>query len=308
MIKEEHLEIRFNEEYNQYSLYFYSNASYYYCINDCRGRTCYCKDKDWGQGTWDGLLLENSDYLLIMNLYNFIKENINLLIKLNRKNLSKWFNNNKDNFFNKYYGEMYTIMKIKNLYLFEIGFFRIDLYEKIKDEFEKDVMIKNKINLKNTKIENIWDNNNLCKKVYIGDIYLEFNIINFYNHNRIKSLSEISIEIIENILDTYNFLLNKDNFLFNISENILDNISLNLINKLNSKISKYFLIGPNISDLLWTFIRDSENTFDINYFSKKYNIDIEILNKYDNLYFDTSELNEKLEEKLYEYSHILNNF
>ena len=119
---------------NTYYIYLLSKSSRYYCVNDCGSRRCYCKDKDWTQGLWDGKLYYSSNYEKTSNIFYFLKENFEILSNLDRKDLGKWFKKNIDIFINKYYEEELILIKVNTLYLLHIGFFG-KLYTIIKDEF-----------------------------------------------------------------------------------------------------------------------------------------------------------------------------
>ena len=68
--------LKLTEKDNKYYIFFMSQESRYYCINNCGSRTCYCKDKDWAQGLWDGLLHYSSNYQETSNIFYFLKDNL----------------------------------------------------------------------------------------------------------------------------------------------------------------------------------------------------------------------------------------
>lgn len=268
--------LKLTEKDNIYYIFFISNESRYYCINDCGRRRCYCKDKDWSQGLWDGELYYSSNYQKILNIFYFLKDNFEILSNLNRKELGKWIRQNVNDFINKFYEEKLILTKIYTLYLFYVGFFGKELYRTIKNEF-----IKKNSDLLHMKIDSeyIHDNSKyiICKKtIQIGNITLFGDFKYSYDHNsknKIKSLFELIIKQYENRFEIYKFILNTKKFLLNNINikkiNSINDIDVNLIKECNNKQCNYFSIDENISDI----VREITNKKNLDLFYEKYVID-----------------------------------
>jgi len=287
--------LKFTKENNKYIIYLLSERSRYYCINNCGSKRCYCKDKDWSHGLWNGVLYYSSNYQKTSNIFYFLRENFEILCNFDREKLTKWIQKNIETFLNKYYEEKLILIKVYTLYLFYIGFFAEDLYTIIKNKFIKEnndltnIKIKSKYNYDNPKYS-------LCKKtITIGNVKLCHDIIyNYYdNNNKIKSLFQISIEHYENRFVIYHFLLNSKNFLLNNinTKNILCylDINMDLIKECRTKLINYFSINENISNKVREITINNENNMDL--FYEKYNIDENIkdlLKKHgiENIYYD----------------------
>lgn len=284
--------LKFSKINNEYYILMASHESIYYCINNCGSSIrCYCKDKDWSQGLWDGKLYYSSKYEETYNMFCFLKDNFEILCNLDRKKIAKWIKKNIDIFFNKYYEEKLILIKIYTLYLFHIGFFKKSLYTIIKDEF-----IKENNDLLNIIIhsENNYDNPEytLCKKtIKIGDVKLFKDIKYVYGENNVKSSFEICIEHFENRFVMYNFILDNKKFLLNnINPKTIicwTDINIDLIKECRNKLSNYFSINENISYTVIEYV----NKINLDLFYEKYNINENIkdlLKKYniENIYSD----------------------
>jgi len=290
------LKLKKNNDY--YYIYFLSSESNYYCINN-HGIKCYCKDKDWLEGLWDGELYYSSNYEEILNIFYFLKDNFEILSTFNRKKLGAWFRENIYRFINKYYEEELLLTKIHILYLFNIGFFGEKFYTIIKDKF----IIENK-DLLNIKIDTEYNYDNpknisYKKTIKIGDITLYHDVLHDYN-NINKSLFEICIEHYEDRFGMYNFILNSNNFLLNninIENSSYIDIDIDLIQECSNKIYNYFSVNKNISEIIKEFIYDGN----LNLFYEKYSISEDIkdlLQKHDikNIEYFGNKINNIIEE------------
>jgi len=186
------LEIIQNDKY--YDIILQTHASYYYCINDCESRRCYCKDKDWSQGIWDGeLLTYNSDKVFSENLYNFLKENASEIILLNRKKLSKWFDQNEYKYLKKYYSTQVNDILSYIRTLQKVGIFSKDFYDSVKEKFEE-----NHKDILKLVIRTEYNNDLHEQNIFINDLF--FLKIEYNNYdNKCPSLAELSYLNIQEI-------------------------------------------------------------------------------------------------------------
>jgi hypothetical protein len=212
---------------NFYELYLITDSSYYYCINDCGSGSlnCYCKDKDWAQGRWDGELLKYSkDEIFSKNLFNFLKDNSTKIINLNRKKLVKWLEENEYIFMKQYYSKQLNEIYEYFDNSYKKGFLKLDFYESILKEFE----YKNKEILE-TVIRKEYDDSTKKEKIYINDLFfLEIDCI--YTKNKDYSLQELSYKKINEVFRKYEILLNIDKDLFDRDINMYD-IEYNILKK-----------------------------------------------------------------------------
>jgi len=213
---------------NYYQIIFSTKKSYYYCINECGSGQCYCKDKDWSQGTWDGLLLKNcNDQQLAIDIFNYLKNNFNIINNINRPALLLWLKSNLDSFMNIYYLDDLNILKIFVKYLYFIGIFNIYFNKRIRRLFYD-------------KYKNILELN-----ISISDEYTEINsgnnstilIDNNIYDSSIDTLKKKSLQSINNTLYLYNTYIPEIHF---NSDNNIDLNSIN-INELNRYIDSFLM-------------------------------------------------------------------
>lgn len=220
---------------NYYDVHLNTTSSYYYCINDCGLRKCYCKDKDWMQGTWDGeLLMYNSDKVFAENLYNFLKVNFKKIAFLNRKDLSKWIRINFYEYIKTYYS-----VKINNILSYlrnmkEYGIFSKEFYELVSMQFEE----KHKSILE-LSIKKEYDSELNKECIFIDDqlyFIIDYNISD--EANKILSLQELSFNKIEQIFHLHKLIIDLQDDLFREEINI-DDISYEKIIKYAKIMMEY---------------------------------------------------------------------
>jgi len=193
-----------------FKILFETNASYYYCINDCGSNLCNCKDKDWMQGIWNGLLLYNcEDELLATNIFNYLKNNFNSINNLDRFELSLWFESNLESFINNYYLEEVYILKIIVKYLFYIGIFNIYFYQKVRriffNKYKNILTLKISYSDKYTEINQDFSvDSSLCSKEYTEIEFEDKRTILIDNDYMNNTLQKKSLESIKCIMYLYN--------------------------------------------------------------------------------------------------------
>lgn len=118
-------------------IYLRTKSADYYCINDCGSSTCYCKDKDWIQGSWNGIILEyDIDKIFSENIYDFLLNNIDKLSVLDRKELSTWIRDSIYIFIESYYQKELNDIKECIDYLILNKVFTIKFFKELKTAFE----------------------------------------------------------------------------------------------------------------------------------------------------------------------------
>jgi hypothetical protein len=257
---------------NTYTIYFNTRASYYYCINDCGGGRCHCKDKDWSQGTWNGKLFSYcDDEKLSKNIFNYLKDNFDRINNLNRSDLRVWFHSNGTLFINKYYYEEFYIIKLYVKYLFHIDIFNIYFFQKLKNiyfEKYKEILEIKINNLDDTVNDTVNDNFN--EVLFKNDTSILVKNENYYfnNNSRIETLQQKSLTEIKNQQYFYEHVLIYQKF---TTENTDINIETINISKLDSYISKFrsYNLFPDFSNQF----ENLKNNFLVETFFKKNNID-----------------------------------
>ena len=219
---------------NYYDIYLNTLCSYYYCINDCGLRKCYCKDKDWSQGTWDGELVSyNTDKVFSQNVYNFLKDNFKNILFLNRKDLCKWIRTNFYQYIKTYYSVKinHILSYLKNV--INSGIFSKEFYELIRSQFEE-----NHKSILELCIKREYDNKLNTESIFIDDQLLFMVEHNKYDPDAILSLQELSFNKIEQIFHLHELIIQLENNLFSEDINI-DDISYNKIIKYTSILFIY---------------------------------------------------------------------
>jgi len=219
-----------------YDIILKTNASYYYCINDCGSRRCYCKDKDWAQGRWGGeLLTYNSDKAFSENLYNFLKENASEIIFLNRKKLSKWFDENEYKYLKKYYSNEVNDILSYIRTLQKVGIFTEQFYDSVKGDF-----IGNNIDVLKLVIRTEYNFVLNRQMIFIDDLLVLSIDYNDYD-SKVRSLAELSYLKIQEIF-RQNELLGKlyDKIISNNLNDVnIDDITYKQLLKCIDIISQY---------------------------------------------------------------------
>ena len=172
-----------------YKIKFCTTLSYKYCSEGCKHFRCYCKNKDWENGLWDGLLLYSSNELIVKNTYDFIKNNFNDILALNRKKLRNWFDSNKYEYVNSCYNEKLSLVKMHIKMLNNIGLFNRDFYDALKNDFFKRYE-------KILKLEITYTYDDPCITIITDNKLVEI----MYNESDEKtSLQKISLHAIEEV-------------------------------------------------------------------------------------------------------------
>lgn len=249
-----------NLDDNIYTIYFNTDASYYYCINDCRCGRCHCKDKDWSQGTWDGKLFSYFNEKLSKNIFNYLKDNYDKIYNLNRFDLRDWFHSNDTLFINKYYSEEFYIIKLYVKYLFYIGIFNIYFFQKLKNiYFEKNKeILEIKLNY----------HDNFNEVIFKNDTSILVKDDNYYFNSEIETLQQKTLNEIKKQKYFYEHILTYQKF---TTENTDINIETINISKLDSYIDKFrsYNLFPDFSN----HFKNLKNNLLVENFFKKNNID-----------------------------------
>jgi len=219
---------------NNYIIFFHTRASYYYCINSCKNSHCYCRDKDWIQGIWDGEFLYCNNYILAKNVFDYLKKNFDTINILNRYKLSIWVNTNIEQFMNEYYSDILYLMKLYIKYLFYIGIFNIYFYQKLKNiyyEKYKDIL--------SIKF-------NYCDDNYT-EVIFENNLSILVKQKYDITLQEKCLNVIRNCIFNYDFIKNQNKF---ISVDIDFDMNMNDNTKIKTFIHKFqsYHLFPNFSN------------------------------------------------------------
>jgi hypothetical protein len=253
-------EVQRSYQNSYFQIFFITSSSFFYCINDCGSGSCNCKDKDWMQGTWNGLLLRDcDDKLLSINIFNFLKHNFNFIKKLNRYELSLWFESNIETFINQYYSEKIHILKIFVKYFFYLGIFNVYFYENFKKIF-----INKYKELLDIKFEYSYENYDKVEIILKNNLSFFINLD--YTNSNIQSLQEKSYYTINNIKNLYNILSDKKKFIF--IKNNIDYVEINDIKYFFNIIKNYSMF-----DDFKYFFKNLQQNKPINYFLKINNLD-----------------------------------
>ncbi len=249
--------ITLNDKYYDVSLK--TDSSYYYCINRCGAYSCYCKDKDWVEGTWNGeLLTYNLDRVFSENLFHFLKDNFTDILFLNRKALYKWIERNMYKFIETFYPKKMNDITTYLREMIKCGIFNRDFYDSVKKQFEEN----NKSILK-LSITYDYDIETNTEIVFIDDklFIIEDNI-----KGNILSLKNLIFNKIKNIFDLNEILIQIRNDLFN-EEIIINDLSYIKILKYTKIILNYNKIREYHSNLGDKLSNLSDIKFDLNYIS-----------------------------------------
>jgi hypothetical protein len=262
-----------------------TSNSYFYCINDCGSHHCHCKDKDWIQGTWNGLLLNYcDDYSLAINIFNFLKIHFSKINHLDRRELSYWFDSNFNLFFNTYYSYQAFLLKYFIKYLFYLGIFNVYFYHNFKNIFFNK--FKNILHI------DIQYSDDFFQLELNNDLSLSFQ----YDYDN-DSLLNKSFDSIKNIHYLYHFISNKDNFVKLNNDINFDSIHINQLLSF-FKIFSNYLIFPNFKN---TF-QDLQKNKSIDLFFKFNNLDhnlihlfnidyiIQLFDTFDNIHFTWNDM------------------
>jgi hypothetical protein len=277
------LQIIQNDKY--YDIILSTDASYYYCINDCGSSRCHCKDKDWAQGRWKGeLLTYNFDKVFSENLYNFLKENSSEIIFLNRKKLSKWFDENEYKYLKKYYSDkVNTILQYLQT-LQKVGIFSKEFYDLVKEDFKR-----NNIDILKLVIRTEYNHELNRQMIFIDDIFVLSIDYNNYDDNKITSLVELSYSKIQEIF-RQNELLG----------NLYDEIVFNNLNDVNIDDITYKQLLKCMSIMLrYNQLSEYKTNYEL-YFKKGHEIDKDIYDVYDIL-DKLNDITEKWQSMEYNY-------
>ena len=104
-----------------YFVYFDNNISKFYC-NKCKTENlrrtyCNCKNVDWKDKFWNGIVYNDIDVYNANKIYNFLKTNVEKICKLNRNELLNWLTFNIENKGNKNENIIFIMIEnIKNNY------------------------------------------------------------------------------------------------------------------------------------------------------------------------------------------------
>lgn len=252
---------------NFFYIFFETSASYFLCINGCGSSFCSCKDKDWINGTWNGLLLHYcDDKILATNIFSFLKINFFLINNLDRRLLADWLDYNFDSFFISSYPNLAHLFNIIIKYFSFIGLFNIYFYHSFKNSFLKKFKYILDIDII------YYDDSNLISLILPNGLEFSFNNFDYDSDYEFVSLQLLSYQSIQYIHSLSSFLNDKNNFvLFNNSYfDLFDSRILLNYFKLFSNYTRFNSFKDIFSNL--------QNNKSIDFFFKLYNFDIHFKN------------------------------